>query len=109
MTVQALPCHRHIADTAQVVTSSAGRTDKGTSACGQTISFYTWRNDITPSAVELAISSAAPASLRAVHAQCVPRSFHATFQVCDAHLSSCDTGACMLLAPWVEETSALHL
>ncbi|KAI3437273.1 uncharacterized protein J3R85_005516 [Psidium guajava] len=44
----------------------AGRTDKGVTALGQVCSFYTWRKDVEPQHIELAVNTAAPRRLRAV-------------------------------------------
>ena len=64
--------------------ASAGRTDAGVSALGQLVSFYSWA-PLSEDEVKAAINAFAPAdgqpsgAIRAVSAQQVPRSFHATF------------------------------
>ncbi|KAF8038673.1 hypothetical protein BT93_B1266 [Corymbia citriodora subsp. variegata] len=57
----------------------AGRTDKGVTALGQVCSFYTWRKDVEPQHIELAVNTAAPMRLRAVSVSEVSRSFHPNF------------------------------
>ncbi|XP_030548535.1 tRNA pseudouridine synthase A isoform X2 [Rhodamnia argentea] len=57
----------------------AGRTDKGVTALGQVCSFYTWRKDVEPQHIELAVNTAAPRRLRAVSVSEVSRSFHPNF------------------------------
>lgn len=57
----------------------AGRTDKGVTALGQVCSFYTWRKDVEPQHIELAINTAAPGRLRAISVSEVSRSFHPNF------------------------------
>lgn len=64
----------------QMRVSAAGRTDKGVSAHGQVISFYSWQ-DLAPDDIVACINAASPANLRAWHAKPTPRSFHATWQV----------------------------
>ncbi|KAH7856223.1 hypothetical protein Vadar_034092 [Vaccinium darrowii] len=44
----------------------AGRTDKGVTALQQVCSFYTWRKDIKPQDIVVAINEAAPGKLRVV-------------------------------------------
>ncbi|KAL9812065.1 putative tRNA pseudouridine(38-40) synthase [Arabidopsis thaliana] len=57
----------------------AGRTDKGVSALNQVCSFYTWRKDIEPIAIEDAINKDASGKLRVVSISKVSRSFHPNF------------------------------
>ncbi|XP_030468213.1 uncharacterized protein LOC115686930 isoform X1 [Syzygium oleosum] len=57
----------------------AGRTDKGVTALGQVCSFYTWRKDVEPQHIELAVNTAAPRRLRALSVSEVSRSFHPNF------------------------------
>lgn len=68
------------AHVAQVVVNAAGRTDKGVSAYGQVISFYSW-DELSLGDIASCINAASPGHLRALHVQRVPRSFHATFKV----------------------------
>ncbi|EIE20251.1 pseudouridine synthase, partial [Coccomyxa subellipsoidea C-169] len=63
----------------QVVVNAAGRTDRGVSAYGQVVSFYSWE-ELALDDIITCINAADPGKLRALHAQVVPRSFHATFQ-----------------------------
>ncbi len=60
--------------------NAAGRTDRGVSAYGQVVSFYSWE-ELALDDIITCINAADPGKLRALHAQVVPRSFHATFQV----------------------------
>lgn len=83
-----------ISNMAQMRVSAAGRTDKGVSAHGQVITFYSWQ-DLAPDDVLACINAASPATLRAWHAQHTPRSFHATWQVprlCSSLLSAASEG-----------------
>ncbi|KAJ0235812.1 tRNA pseudouridine synthase [Hirschfeldia incana] len=57
----------------------AGRTDKGVSALNQVCSFYTWRKDIEPIAIEDAINKDASGKLRVVSVSKVSRTFHPNF------------------------------
>ena len=97
--------HRPLCAPKKARISCAGRTDKGVSAVGQVLSFSTW-NELTPAQVLEAVNTAADAAatpllppphatapepepepqprparthLRAVTAERVDRSFHATF------------------------------
>lgn len=71
----------------QVVVNAAGRTDKGVSAYGQVVSFYSWE-ELSLDDIMASINAVSPGNLRALHVQVVPRSFHATFKVISPHLSA---------------------
>lgn len=82
-------------NTEKLILASAGRTDKGVSACGQVttrqftppkaltasqvVSFYTWEQ-ISLNQISTAFSNLCSESVRVWWIQRVPRSFHATFQ-----------------------------
>lgn len=57
----------------------AGRTDKGVTALQQVCSFYTWRKDIKPQDIVVAINEAAPGKLRVVSVAEMSRVFHPNF------------------------------
>lgn len=70
------------ADSPRVIISSAGRTDRGVSACGQVASFYARTpQPLTASEVGAAIHAASPVAgaLRVLSVQQMPRSWHPMF------------------------------
>jgi tRNA pseudouridine(38-40) synthase len=66
----------------RVVITSAGRTDRGVSACGQVVSFYARTpQPLSGHEIAAAITTASPVegALRVLGAQPMPRSWHPTF------------------------------
>ncbi|XP_057486480.1 uncharacterized protein LOC130772578 isoform X1 [Actinidia eriantha] len=60
-------------------TGVAGRTDKGVTAIRQVCSFYTWRKDVKPPDIVVAINESAPGKIRVVSVAEVSRVFHPNF------------------------------